>query len=586
MKDALIKALFVFLIPVVSVFGQDQGFLRLMSGSIFLKSQSQYQWNQIQADMSLRVGDSWKTSPDFQGSLYIGDSSVSLSASSFFHFRKGGLYQEKGGQWYQVSMGGQIPDAGTTQRFEGKRRGEFTPESYAFLTRPGEFENRKVGAQFTVFQGDIVQLPAFSRGDVKMIDGSSLQIRAGSAVEFGSEGVFLQSGSVFSTIRRRLSRFEVTTPEAVVAVRGTIFDVSHQDQTRVRVFDGVVKVNDRSGQNQSVFLNRGQQLDLSRRRQLMSRTQFNAKSRPDYSQAVVKRNVMQSEGFQRRGSQDSEREELLAIQRQLKEAKSRGFEEFIRPEANDQALRREALQEQQRRAAMSRESLQTYLQRVAKPGEDADFRIFQGGQASQGRVKMVESWKDDYRRQVQKSTEIQRQKIDSLARETKDRAELKERRETRSPIDLRTTVQKEDFQRRKIGDGVRNLADTIKENREILSIRTFQNAQNLEAKRIQQEQLKLTRDKGLIDRKITTIESNLAKNPDQRDALQNALTALRVQKRQLDTVQKNLTTRERNVENALKKADNRLGNVLSGFSGRFKADDRFNKDSRRILTGR
>ena len=80
---------------------------------------------------------------------------------------------------------------------------------------------------------------------------------------------------------------EVTTPEAVVAVRGTIFDVSHQDQTRVRVFDGVVKVNDRSGQNQSVFLNRGQQLDLSRRRQLMSRSQFNAKSRPSQFMALL-----------------------------------------------------------------------------------------------------------------------------------------------------------------------------------------------------------------------------------------------------------------------------------------------------------
>ena len=64
------------------------------------------------------------------------------------------------------------------------------------------------------------------------------------------------------------------------------------------------------------------------------------------------------------------------------------------------------------------------------------------------------------------------------------------------------------------------------------------------------------------------------------------MSALRIQKRQLDTVQKNLNSRENNTQNVILKIDTRIQEVLKGFAGRFRKDDKFNKDSRRRLLGR
>ena len=123
-------------------------------------------------------------------------------------------------------------------------------------------------------------------------------------------------------------------------------------------------------------------------------------------------------------------------------------------------------------------------------------------------------------------------------------------------------------------------------NREILNLRKLRNTQNLALKRIQQDKLRLVRDKELIDRKIISIEQSLNSNPSQRSSLEATLSALRIQKRQLDTVQKNLNSRENNTQNVILKIDTRIQEVLKGFAGRFRKDDKFNKDSRRRLLGR
>ena len=87
-------------------------------------------------------------------------------------------------------------------------------------------------------------------------------------------------------------------------------------------------------------------------------------------------------------------------------------------------------------------------------------------------------------------------------------------------------------------EGVKEVDDKNVTNREILNLRKLRNTQNLALKRIQQDKLRLVRDKELIDRKIISIEQSLNSNPSQRSSLEATLSALRIQKRQLDTVQK------------------------------------------------
>ena len=75
---------------------------------------------------------------------------------------------------------------------------------------------------------------------------------------------------MFCTVKKRLSRFEVTTANLLVAVRGTIFEVSHSMESRVKVFEGVVKVSDRSFETAPFFLRGQQALTYRKDNQILS----------------------------------------------------------------------------------------------------------------------------------------------------------------------------------------------------------------------------------------------------------------------------------------------------------------------------
>ena len=580
MKISMLRILLLFTICQNIILGSNQGFMKLTSGSIFMKSEGKQKWFQIKADISIRVGDWFKTSSDFRGSLYIANSSISLWPDRLFKFQRDGLYQKKGDQWYLVSNSiNDIPKKQMKIR-EAKFRGRLIPELYGLLTRPGQFEKRKMVKEFDLFHGDIVVLPKTSRAEAVFVDGSQLHIDAGSSLEFGSEGIFLNSGSVFCAIKKRLSRFEVTTANLLVAVRGTTFEVSHSMESRVKVFEGVVKVSDRSFRNRPIFLKRGQQALTYRKDHQILSSEFKEIDRPAYSKVILNKNL-ETQNYDL-GQRVSELRNLRKIQSELGKSKEAGFNEFVLPNVRDDnsTMNRESLIE------LEKPSLQDYLRRVANPGEDADFEIFKGGKAGDGVGKIVESWKDDYRNEVQSSTVLQREKLDVLAEDFKSRRELVEDRGEKLSVDLRTQVQQEDFSRRAFGRGVREVDDKNVTNREILNLRKLRNTQNLALKRIQQDKLRLVRDKELIDRKIISIEQSLNSNPSQRSSLEATLSALRIQKRQLDTVQKNLNSRENNTQNVILKIDTRIQEVLKGFAGRFRKDDKFNKDSRRRLLGR
>ena len=338
-------------------------------------------------------------------------------------------------------------------------------------------------------------------------------------------------------VQKRLSRFEVTTPNFLVAVRGTAFEVSHKNESRVRVFEGVVRVNKRGLKIRPIFLRRGQQASMDRKNNQILSSNFREINRPEYSKVIFDSKNLESPSYAL-SHKELELKNLKKIQGQLRQSRGTGFEEFLVPNLNDSRPEENVHTNTKNIGGNGKPVLQDYLNRVANPGEDADFQIFKGGRTIQGVGKVVESWKDDYRREVQSSTLLQRQKLDGLASDFKNRRELIDEREKRLSVDLRTQVQKEDFNRRAFGRGTREVEDKNVTNREIINLRKFKNTQNLELKRIQQDQLRLVRDKELIDSKILSIEQSLTNNSTQRSSLEATLSALRIQKRQLDTVQK------------------------------------------------
>lgn len=585
MKISIFRTLLLFVVCQNIILGSNQGFMKLINGSIFMKSEGNQKWIQIKADISIRPGDLFKTSSDFRGSLYISKNKINLKSGELFKFHRNGLHQKKGEHWYLVSSNTQDTPKEQLKTPRAKFRGRLLPEDHALLTRPGQFKRRKMLTEFNLFHGDMVELPERGRAEVIFTDESRLNIDAGSSLEFGVEGIFLNSGSVFCTISKRLSRFEVTTPNFLVAVRGTAFEVSHVEESRVRVFEGVVKVDNRGLRSRPIFLRRGQQASSNGRSNAVFSSDFKEINRPEYSKIIFADKNLKSQHYSS-GQKLSELQSLQKIQGELRKSKVTGFKEFLSSDFNDPNLRVNTATKNSLVSDTEKPSLQDYLGRVANPGEDADFEIFQGGKATQGVGKVVESWKDDYRREVQSSTFLQRQKLDGLAPDFKNRRELVEERDKKISVDLRTRVQKEDFSRRAFGGGVREIEDQSITNREIINLRKFRNTQNLELKRIQQEQLRLVREKDLIDRKIKSNAKKLENNTSQGSSLQLEKTTLVFEKTRIDTVQKNLNSRENNIRNVIKKIDARIQDVLTGFAGRFRRDDQFNKDSRRLLLGR
>jgi hypothetical protein len=118
-----------------------------------------------------------------------------------------------------------------------------------------------------VVSGDAVRTGPGSRAEVKMDEGHRVALREKTSlrVESAKKGAslfFLEAGKLKATVNklRGGSRFEVKTPLAVAAVRGTVFEMSvADDQTsRLDVLEGRVSYRELVGAGREVLVPQGQ----------------------------------------------------------------------------------------------------------------------------------------------------------------------------------------------------------------------------------------------------------------------------------------------------------------------------------------
>jgi len=109
-------------------------------------------------------------------------------------------------------------------------------------------------ARATLSEGDQVKTARASTVEVYMDDGSKVKLAPLSAFKMSSEtkesvSIGLYFGRIRSWVRKFSKRFEVKTPSAVCAVRGTDFVVSAdaEGNTKVEVYDGSVLTGDSAG---------------------------------------------------------------------------------------------------------------------------------------------------------------------------------------------------------------------------------------------------------------------------------------------------------------------------------------------------
>lgn len=148
--------------------------------------------------------------------------------------------------------------------------------AYVFNSR-GWVEYKKAGSsrwkrissrsRIILKEGDRVRTKRASTVRIYMDDGSKIQLSPRSSFKLNTEnkketslGLFF--GRIRSWVKKRSKRFEVRTPSAVCAVRGTDFTVSAdaQGNTRVEVYSGGVMTGDASGR--MVLVKAGQMINV------------------------------------------------------------------------------------------------------------------------------------------------------------------------------------------------------------------------------------------------------------------------------------------------------------------------------------
>lgn len=128
---------------------------------------------------------------------------------------------------------------------------------------------RSLGLNDAVENGDALVTGSNSEAVIRAADGSSVHLFPDSHIIFNEQSLDLREflhlvlGSVKVHIEKltgRVNSQKVTTPTAVIAVRGTTFSVfvDEEDSTLVAVDEGVVAVSARAWPDEEVVLLRGQ----------------------------------------------------------------------------------------------------------------------------------------------------------------------------------------------------------------------------------------------------------------------------------------------------------------------------------------
>jgi len=131
-------------------------------------------------------------------------------------------------------------------------------------------DTRWIAARFKmdIFKGDQLRTVAESRCEIKLTDGSIIRIGENSVFDFAESNLSkysrqvdasLKKGKIWANVTKTFAaanKFEVKSPTAVCAIRGTIYRMESDSTTRVAVYEGKVDVgptNDLRQQLQQQF---------------------------------------------------------------------------------------------------------------------------------------------------------------------------------------------------------------------------------------------------------------------------------------------------------------------------------------------
>jgi predicted secreted protein len=143
---------------------------------------------------------------------------------------------------------------------------KFKPDVYIKHKDSDEWVQAKMGAQ--LFNSDSLRTASAGFAAVQFMDNSIVKIKPNSILALNGEvrgkddtstRLAMEVGEVFLQITKQKSQFEVATPSAVAAVKGTEFgtNVGEDGSSDIYVFEGIVQVTPNNGKGNGKDLTAG-----------------------------------------------------------------------------------------------------------------------------------------------------------------------------------------------------------------------------------------------------------------------------------------------------------------------------------------
>jgi|GEM_PF-1941355 hypothetical protein len=551
-----VSSLFVF------TFSLQANVLQRFAGFVLVRTKSESeQWRRVEQDVEISQETWFRTSREFAGRLLRRNRSpLVLDPSSTYFLEENRVKVERNGTWTSLDP---YPSSGdrVQKGVVAKSWWILFPFVEAKISRENGFRGKVIKNSFPLVPGDRIRLPFESGAELRLPDGSIVRIAGGSILKVSQDRIDLSKGKVFCTVTSRNSRLEVVTPILRSSVRGTVFEVTHAEDSEVRVYEGVVKIGSRRGSRRSRFVQGGQRTLWVQGSKTPEVSRFDARVFPAYGIKPTPRTIRLAPSKNWEQESRSER-----IQRQLLEARKKGFDEL-----SPKALRK--------KPRTSEGSISKDLRRLPGVGEDPEFRSLSGKKSPQGMVKEFQEWHDEKRTN---SAEFRiRERITEEAPEAYfDQKEDQKRREQRA-VGVRSTVRREGFEKGQVfSQAQKNGAP--RRDREIRFLKSFLARKKMEIDRLLREVSLNDRERDRINKKISALEERQKIAPSD-DRLQESFITLRVKKRELERERSFLNERRRGLESSVQEAISKLNRVTDASARGSVVDQRFQGRARELL---
>lgn len=529
----------IFTIVLTNTFSEKvytKAELSILSGSVLIKKKEIDGVLRYSRNVSVHLDDDIQTSRDFRGFLILENGSrLSLEWGKLYRWRKQGFFLIEKNRWLRL---GELRESS----YQNKRSvssgtiGEVFVRGKVDITRPKEFQHRRLSGKFSLVKGDIIEVLGSSQVGIEMVDGAKIELGKGTIIEVSEYGLYLRIGFV-SVLGDKAQNFEVLTSDLSIMGRTDDyqFEVVKQDRTQVRNLRGVSKVVEKSSSKIKF---------LKPRMQIVS-------------------NPRKKDG-------------------DLKEI---GHEEdtLLSPENIKDYARKDPVVEDLTPTQLEHKRIYDDIQLQLK-GEfkDKPIKVRNRDVAGKKYLKEIKEMSDENWKNRKWSLD-KRQKVTPVdpndfvkeagidANDFETRRDQKYFRERNLSSSIRSRLKNEIGQRRAQGQSVTNGSGEVRSSARIIELRDSLNQKKLNQSKILNEKNRLDRQKNDIDRKVA-----LATTAEER-------AALNILKREVVVRLNRITSDSRNIALIISQLSKELIREKQTFNTRVSSESEFENRARRLV---